>query len=143
MVPGLPPAVRVASIWLAAVATATYLWSLPEDVDLILDWRLIGYSIDEPWEERSNTKQDRFKLDTIERTNRDLAETFAPSLRASISEELGIDADVRPAEEEETGGIRVPADVRLLGDARRDKARDRAARVMDPVDDGGGDAVRR
>ena len=103
MVPGLPPAVRVASIWLAAVATAAYLWSLSEDVDLILDWRLIGYSIDEPWEERSNTKQDRFKLDTIERTNRYLAETFAPSLRASISEELGIDADVHPAEEEETG----------------------------------------
>ena len=96
-----------------------------------------------PGEERSNIKQDRFKLDTIERTNRYLAETFAPPLRASISEELGIDADVRPAEEEETGGIRVPADVRLLGDARRDKARDRAARVMDPVDDGGGDAVRR
>ncbi len=27
-----------------------------EDIDLILDWRLLGYGIDEPWEERSNTK---------------------------------------------------------------------------------------
>lgn len=39
MVPALPPAVRVASIWLAAVATAAYLWSLP-DPDMIV--KLIG-----------------------------------------------------------------------------------------------------
>lgn len=73
-----------------------------EDIDLILDWRLIGYRLDEPWEERSNTKQDKFKLDTIERTNRYLAETLAPSLRASISKELGVGADVCPADEKET-----------------------------------------
>ena len=29
-----------------------------EDIDLILDWRVLGYGKDEPWEERSNTKQD-------------------------------------------------------------------------------------
>ena len=27
-----------------------------EDIDLILDWRILGYGIREPWEERSNTK---------------------------------------------------------------------------------------
>ena len=31
-----------------------------EDIDLILDWRVLGYGIDEPWEQRSNTKQDIF-----------------------------------------------------------------------------------
>ena len=31
-----------------------------EDIDLILDWRILGYSLNEPWEERSNTKQDTF-----------------------------------------------------------------------------------
>lgn len=31
-----------------------------EDIDLILDWRVIGYNLDEPWKERSNTKQDNF-----------------------------------------------------------------------------------
>ena len=31
-----------------------------EDIDLILDWRVLGYGIDEPWEQRSNTKQDAF-----------------------------------------------------------------------------------
>ncbi len=28
-----------------------------EDIDLILDWRLLGYSSSEPWTQRSNTKQ--------------------------------------------------------------------------------------
>lgn len=31
-----------------------------EDIDLILDWRILGYGKDEPWETRSNTKQDAF-----------------------------------------------------------------------------------
>lgn len=73
-----------------------------EDIDLILDWRLIGYGVDEPWEDRSNTKQDKFKLETIERTDRFLAGKFAPSIRGSISEELGVEVDIRPAAEEET-----------------------------------------
>lgn len=40
-----------------------------EDIDLILDWRLLGYGEDEPWEPRSNSAQERFKADSIERTN--------------------------------------------------------------------------
>lgn len=31
-----------------------------EDIDLILDWRVLGYGVNEPWEKRSNTKQDAF-----------------------------------------------------------------------------------
>lgn len=31
-----------------------------EDIDLILDWRVLGYGLNEPWAERSNTKQDAF-----------------------------------------------------------------------------------
>ena len=73
-----------------------------EDVDLILDWRLIGYGLNEPWEERSNTKQDKFKLETIERTDGYLTNVFVPSLKAGLSEELGIDADVRMGDAEET-----------------------------------------
>ncbi|MDO4851262.1 MAG: nucleotidyl transferase AbiEii/AbiGii toxin family protein [Actinomycetota bacterium] len=73
-----------------------------EDVDLILDWRLIGYGLNEPWEERSNTKQDKFKLETIERTDGYLANTFVPSLEAGLSAELGIDTDVRMGDAEET-----------------------------------------
>ena len=36
-----------------------------EDIDLILDWRVLGYGIDEPWEKRSNTKQDASTLQVI------------------------------------------------------------------------------
>ena len=53
-----------------------------EDIDLILDWRLLGFGEDEPWEPRSNSAQERFKADSIERTNAFLADAFAPKLRA-------------------------------------------------------------
>jgi hypothetical protein len=39
-----------------------------EDVDLILDWRLLGYEKDEPWENRSKTKQDRFNKESNKKT---------------------------------------------------------------------------
>lgn len=60
-----------------------------EDVDLILDWREIGYGSDEPWEQRSNTKQDKFKLDGIERTNLFLKKTFAPHLEYILERDTG------------------------------------------------------
>ena len=31
-----------------------------EDIDIILDWRVLGYAMDEPWNVRSNSKQDAF-----------------------------------------------------------------------------------
>ncbi|MBR4395240.1 MAG: nucleotidyl transferase AbiEii/AbiGii toxin family protein, partial [Eubacteriaceae bacterium] len=31
-----------------------------EDIDLILDWRTIGYGYNEPWKKRSNTQQQKF-----------------------------------------------------------------------------------
>lgn len=73
-----------------------------EDIDLILDWRLLGYGEDEPWEPRSNSAQERFKADSIERTNAFLADAFVPKLRATLSESLGTEASVRRGAEEET-----------------------------------------
>lgn len=73
-----------------------------EDIDLILDWRLLGYGPDEPWEPRSNSAQERFKLDSIDRTNAFLVNTFAPMLKKTLSESLGINASVRCGAEEET-----------------------------------------
>lgn len=32
-----------------------------EDIDLILDWRVLGYGLNEPWKQRSNTKQDAIR----------------------------------------------------------------------------------
>ena len=38
-----------------------------EDIDLILDWRVLWYGINEPWEKRSNTKQDAFNKEANRR----------------------------------------------------------------------------
>ena len=63
-----------------------------EDIDLVFDWRLLGYGENEPWEPRSNSAQERFKTDSIERTNAFLADAFVPKLRATLSEPLGTEA---------------------------------------------------
>lgn len=31
-----------------------------EDIDVVMDWRLLGLSDDEVWQDRSNTQQDKF-----------------------------------------------------------------------------------
>lgn len=65
-----------------------------EDIDLILDWRVLGYARDEPWEERSNTKQDAFNKEANARTRAFLSNSFCPAIREGLSEELGCEANV-------------------------------------------------
>lgn len=60
-----------------------------EDIDLILDWRLLGYGFDEPWEPRSNTQQDKFSESSERKTIQLLKESFIPMLQADISAEIG------------------------------------------------------
>lgn len=60
-----------------------------EDIDLILDWRLLGYGLDEPWEARSNTKQDAFNKEANIRAEEFLRETVCPTMKANLSKELG------------------------------------------------------
>lgn len=60
-----------------------------EDIDLVLDWRVIGYSVNEPWEERSNTKQDIFNKEANARAAFFLRNTFLPSIVADLTIELG------------------------------------------------------
>lgn len=60
-----------------------------EDIDLILDWRVLGYGISEPWEERSNTKQDIFNKEANTRAELFLRDTFLPSVIADLTTELG------------------------------------------------------
>ena len=59
-----------------------------EDIDLILDWRVIGFGLDEPWEERSNTKQDLFNKEANSRTERFLKETFMPTVVTDLQKDL-------------------------------------------------------
>ncbi len=65
-----------------------------EDIDLILDWRMLGYGLKEPWEPRSNTKQDAFNKEAIKRANVFLTEAFVPQLCFDISEELNRPANI-------------------------------------------------
>ena len=60
-----------------------------EDIDLILDWRVLGYGIDEPWEKRSNTKQDIFNKEANTRAEMFLRDTFLPSVVSDLTGELG------------------------------------------------------
>lgn len=59
-----------------------------EDIDIILDWRLLGFEKDEPWGDRSRTKQDRFNKDANVRTESFLHETFLPKLQGDFAELL-------------------------------------------------------
>ena len=60
-----------------------------EDIDLILDWRILGYGINEPWEHRSNTKQDIFNKEANTRAEDFLHDTFLPSVIAGLTADLG------------------------------------------------------
>lgn len=59
-----------------------------EDIDLILDWRVLGYGINEPWEQRSNTKQDMFNKMANERAETFLLDEFLPAIKKDLSDEL-------------------------------------------------------
>ena len=62
-----------------------------EDIDLILDWRLIKYGIDEPWEERSHNQQDKFNKLMIKTTAEYLQSVFVPAVKEGIRKEIGED----------------------------------------------------
>lgn len=55
-----------------------------EDIDLIFDWRLLGYGIDEPWKKRSNTKQDAFVGKINEDAARFLESKLMPEMQGYL-----------------------------------------------------------
>lgn len=65
-----------------------------EDIDLILDWRLVGCEIEEPWAERSRTQQDKFNKAVNARTEVFLAEEFAAKLEEDFQKLLRDDFQV-------------------------------------------------
>jgi len=71
-----------------------------EDIDLILDWKLLGYAGDEPWENRSATKQDRFGKEANRRTAEFLRQEFAPGSRADLKARVGTDIEVGTADQD-------------------------------------------
>ncbi|MGN0729223.1 nucleotidyl transferase AbiEii/AbiGii toxin family protein [Treponema sp.] len=61
-----------------------------EDIDLILDWRILGYGLNEPWQERSNSKQDKFNKEANARAELFLKETLLPVLQNDLKELLNL-----------------------------------------------------
>ena len=65
-----------------------------EDIDLILDWRVLGLGLNEPWEKRSGTKQEAFNKEANARAEVFLSNEFCPVIRKELSMALGNDARV-------------------------------------------------
>ncbi|MBB1532882.1 MAG: nucleotidyl transferase AbiEii/AbiGii toxin family protein [Mogibacterium sp.] len=59
-----------------------------EDIDLILDWRVIGYRFDEPWLERTNTKQGKFNKESNQKTEEFLKNEFVSQLDSDFKDML-------------------------------------------------------
>ena len=66
-----------------------------EDIDLVLDWRILGYGSAEPLEARSATQQDRFGKEANRRAAAFLSESFAPVLRAVLPDRVTGALEVR------------------------------------------------
>lgn len=71
-----------------------------EDIDLILDWRVLGYKKDEPWEDRSNTKQLKFLEDAKQRLFTYLKDEFLPVFKADMDAKLNTSVDAFITEED-------------------------------------------
>jgi len=60
-----------------------------EDIDLILDWRTVGYGYSEPWEKRSNTQQQKFIDESSNRVAAFLKNDFLPVFIDNMTECTG------------------------------------------------------
>ncbi len=65
-----------------------------EDIDLILDWRILGYGKTEPLAERSANQQDKLNKEIISKTSEFLQMSFIPKLREDLSELINRDLQV-------------------------------------------------
>lgn len=72
-----------------------------EDIDLIMDWRLIGYSINEPWVNRSNTQQDKFNRVANQHALAFLRDKLMPHLEEVTKEYVNDDYSFMMAPDEE------------------------------------------
>ena len=65
-----------------------------EDIDIILDWRVLGYGSSEPWEDRSNTKQLKFIEESRQRLFAFLKNEFLPEFKSGLSQKLDNNCDI-------------------------------------------------
>lgn len=74
-----------------------------EDIDLIMDWRLLGYGVFEPWEERSKTQQDKFNKMAVANASEFLSKIFAPQMERDVSDMIGrnVTVNMDPTDKEQ------------------------------------------
>lgn len=65
-----------------------------EDIDLMLDWRILGYGSNEPWENRSNSKQDMFNKQLNKKTDEFIIYEIIPEIKKDIENELKVSIDL-------------------------------------------------
>lgn len=56
---------------------------------MILDWRCLGYGINEPWDQRSKTKQDQFNKESNTKAEQFLKNDFLPQVSTDFEKILG------------------------------------------------------
>lgn len=64
-----------------------------EDIDLILDWRVLGYEVKEPWKERSKTKQDKFNKKVNAKTEEFVKSELLPVMKKDLKK-TGFDLSI-------------------------------------------------
>lgn len=60
-----------------------------EDIDLILDWRLIGYGINDPWIDRTRNQQNKFNRKVVDDASAFLSNTFVQKMETDIKKMIG------------------------------------------------------
>ena len=63
--------------------------AIMKKVDLILDWRLLGYSRDEPYDKRTNTQQEAFNDVVNGKTEEYLVTSLMPNLKSLTEKYVG------------------------------------------------------
>lgn len=59
-----------------------------EDIDIILDWRMLGYSKNEPLADRSINQQNKYNQEILDKTTSFLRETFIPRVQNDLKKSL-------------------------------------------------------
>lgn len=55
-----------------------------EDIDIILNWTILGYTEEEPWQKRSYTSQDKFNEEMNTKTSEFLKSRFIPTIEEEL-----------------------------------------------------------
>ncbi|MCM1295816.1 MAG: nucleotidyl transferase AbiEii/AbiGii toxin family protein [Muribaculaceae bacterium] len=71
-----------------------------EDIDIILDWGLLGVKGGEPLADRSNTKQDQYNKELNEKAKTFIKSELLPDIKSGLSDILGYDVDIRVDEKD-------------------------------------------